>query len=262
MARIGITAKEIFKVAETLVAQGKTPTQDTIREYLGRGSKGTIHKYLKQWKQNCFKKGSLNSNTIDLMDPKTFFEEKDVLDKTIQKQLDQNEQLTAQLVDTERRLNQVQEKNQQLMVELEYFKRQYTSLEAEHKILQEAYQVLREGQNKALQTLIEDKNQLVESLRQELREVNQASLAQVREMGYQGDEALMEEKVKSLNLQEKVSALEKELSSLQQQLAREQQANQPLRNEIEKQRRLIENTVTFPQLKTMENGSIPETGEL
>lgn len=224
MSRIGITSKDVFKAAETLVAQYQTPTQESIREYLGRGSRGTIHKYLKQWKQNCFQKWGIYSNT-EVIDLKTVLEEKRALEKMIEKQIMQHELLTAQLVDAERGLIQAQEKNQQLMVALEKLKEQYTPVEMAHKSLQEAYEVLREGQDKALQTLMIDKNQQIESLRQELKEVNQTSLASVMDIGYRGDDALMMEKVKTLHLKDQVIALEKTVGTLKQQLSLTQPVN-------------------------------------
>jgi hypothetical protein len=224
LSRTGITSKDVFKAAETLIAQDQTPTQESIREYLGRGSRGTIHKYLKQWKKNCFQKGGAYSN-METIDIKTVLEEKRALEKVIEKQITQNELLATQLVDAERSLMQTQEKNQQLIIALEKFKEQHTPLEMAHKSLQEAYQVLREGQDKALQTLMIDKNQHIESLRQELKEVNQTSLASVMDIGYRGDDALMMEKVKTLHLKDQVIALEKTVETLKQQLSQTQPVN-------------------------------------
>lgn len=99
-------------------------------------------------------------------------------------------------------------------------------------------------------SFLRDKNKQVESLREELKELNQASLKQVRDAGFRGDEALMQEKVISLNLKEKISSLEKMLETRQQELTREQQSTKPLRQEIERQRRMIERLITFEQLQT------------
>jgi hypothetical protein len=213
----GITAKDVFKVAETLVREGQTPTQERIREYLGRGSRGTIHKYLKQWKENCFQQKG-NSLKTDALDARALFEEKHFLEKVIENQIAQNALLASQLVESERELRQLQAGHQQLMLELAEIKEKYGPLEIKYQSLEEAYQVLKEGQGEALQTVMIDKNQQIESLRQELKEVNQSSLAAVMDLGYRGDDALMTEKVKTLHLRDKVAGLEKTVQALRQPL--------------------------------------------
>ena len=59
MGRIGITYQDVATAISTLQAQGKPPTVDNIREVLRTGSKSTIVRWLRQWKQQH---GLLNSN--------------------------------------------------------------------------------------------------------------------------------------------------------------------------------------------------------
>lgn len=217
MSKKGITAKDVFKVAETLVGEGQIPTQGKIREYLGRGSRGTIHKYLKQWKENCFKQRT-NPLQTDALDAKALFEEKRSLEKVIENQIAQNTLLTGQLVESERGFMRLQAENQQLALVLAEMKEQYSPLAIKHDALKEAYEVLKQEQEKALQTVMIDKNQQIESLRQELKEVNQSSLNAVMDLGYRGDDALMREKVQTLHLRDKVAELEKTVQALKQPL--------------------------------------------
>lgn len=50
MARGGITLSDIDRAARYLQGQGKNPTIDAIRQYLGTGSRTTLADLLKQWK--------------------------------------------------------------------------------------------------------------------------------------------------------------------------------------------------------------------
>jgi len=48
MARAGIYKSEVVRARKVLLAQGRYPSIDAIRNELGTGSKGTIHRYLKE----------------------------------------------------------------------------------------------------------------------------------------------------------------------------------------------------------------------
>lgn len=228
MSRKGIRSQDVFEAAKVLSAQGQTPTQAHIREYLGRGSKGTIHKYLKQWKQNCFQKIAHPSST-ELTHTKTLFEEKCSLEKVIEKQMSENAQLSVQLVNTEQRLMQAQEKNLQLNLVIDELKAEYAPLAIKHQSLEAAYQVLREERDTVLQAVMLDKNAQINGLMEELKAVNEAALKAMKAQGYQTDDALMQEKVLNLNLKQKVEDLEKTLKNLQTQLLRLNQSEQALK---------------------------------
>ncbi|NEX64909.1 DNA-binding protein [Noviherbaspirillum galbum] len=52
MARAGISYTDVARAASQLVADGRSPTVDSVREALGStGSKSTISPYLKRWKE-------------------------------------------------------------------------------------------------------------------------------------------------------------------------------------------------------------------
>ncbi len=58
MARPGVTKQEVYQAANTIVAKQRIPNVADIRKLLGRGSANTIQKYFKNWKQDCYQKGS------------------------------------------------------------------------------------------------------------------------------------------------------------------------------------------------------------
>ena len=48
MARAGIYKSEVLRARDKLLATGRNPSIDAVREELGTGSKSTIHRYLKE----------------------------------------------------------------------------------------------------------------------------------------------------------------------------------------------------------------------
>ena len=48
MARAGIYKSEVLRARDKLLAAGRNPSIDAVREELGSGSKTTIHRYLKE----------------------------------------------------------------------------------------------------------------------------------------------------------------------------------------------------------------------
>ena len=47
MARAGIYKSEVLRARDKLLAMGRNPSIDAVREELGTGSKSTIHRYPK-----------------------------------------------------------------------------------------------------------------------------------------------------------------------------------------------------------------------
>ncbi|MCD6046003.1 MAG: hypothetical protein K0R48_1166 [Gammaproteobacteria bacterium] len=71
MGRIGITYQDVSAAISTLQAQGKPPTVDNIREVLRTGSKSTIVRLLREWKQQhgllSNKDGSLPNDLLAML---------------------------------------------------------------------------------------------------------------------------------------------------------------------------------------------------
>ena len=53
MARTGISYEQVEQAANALVAAGKNPTIAAVRESLGTGSAGTIHRFLTQYRESA-----------------------------------------------------------------------------------------------------------------------------------------------------------------------------------------------------------------
>src|SRR6185295_1652159 len=52
MGRIGVSEYQVFKAADQLATEGVNPSVDTVRLELGNtGSRTTINKYLKAWRE-------------------------------------------------------------------------------------------------------------------------------------------------------------------------------------------------------------------
>jgi chromosome segregation ATPase len=67
MARAGVNASHIIQAAESILADGHTPTVDRVRDYLGTGSKSTIAPLLKQWRTANESKNVDHGLPADLM---------------------------------------------------------------------------------------------------------------------------------------------------------------------------------------------------
>ena len=227
---IGITKADVFEAANILVAKGTEPTQESVRVYLGRGSKGTIHKYLKAWKWACFQAYQNQSAAGDSVGPKKWATEKRRLEEIIKTQMEQNEKISSELVDSELENASLKEQVKKLEKELTQSRENTLLKEGEAKAVQEALVTLKEERNEVLQHILEDKNQQIESLREEIKALNTESRKEAIEAGYKAQEDLINERVINVNLKEKIKGLEKTVSDLQQRLIQTQIANQRLKS--------------------------------
>ncbi len=102
MASINLTKQDVFKAAEAIITKGLTPTQDNVRGYLGRGSRGTIHKYLQQWKLACFRNNKTVYELSTEQNFAKFHQEKQQLEVAIANLQEQNKIITMELAKTEK----------------------------------------------------------------------------------------------------------------------------------------------------------------
>lgn len=116
---------------------------------------------------------------------------------------------------------------------------QFNSLANEHAELKNAkehlvqlYQELKDERTVLFGKMERDKDLLIQSLREELKQSHQASLKEITEVSYNGHDALMREKVKTINLEEKIKVLTEELSKQQQELLNTNKILQPLKIQI------------------------------
>ncbi len=81
MPRPRVTKQEVYDAANAIVAKQQMPNVAKIRDLLGHGSFNTIHKYFRNWKQECYKTGTV-SNETDLTKYNSLAEENRILKQT------------------------------------------------------------------------------------------------------------------------------------------------------------------------------------
>ncbi len=251
MARPGVTKQEVYQAANTIVAKQRIPNVADIRKLLGRGSANTIQKYFKNWKQDCYQKGS-NLEGTDLAKHNTIIEENKNLRQSLTKQTNKNEELAKQLIQTEQSATRIRETCQSLANELNLLREQNIQIAAEKDKYKTAYEGMYVERDAAIAHMLAEQKQLIGSLRDELREVNIASIEQVKNIGRKGDDALMEEKVKTIHLQDELNQQRKTIEELRAQLLKNQETIIPLKKEIERQRKFIQEVISFEQLQQYE----------
>lgn len=71
MVKKGLRKEEVFEAIESLLASGKEPTINAIRDVLKRGSLTTITKYTKEWKEKNKPEGKAlasNQDSTEILD--------------------------------------------------------------------------------------------------------------------------------------------------------------------------------------------------
>ena len=221
MARKGISKQQIFKVAKEIVAAGALPTATKIRTILRTGSMSTIQRHLQAWKKNCFKYANLNENIINIDNQKNNNEilaKLRILEQTLNKKCTQNEHYAQELIQAEKTNIFLQEENNQLQKQLQAVQLELNELKNINSYLDqittEIKNKLENNDNKTIQNLQYN----IETLKAELKKLNETCLETLRETSTKGHEALMQEKVASINLQAKIDSLTKELIESKKQL--------------------------------------------
>ncbi len=258
MARTGVSRQQIFTVAKEIAAAGQLPTAVNVRQVLATGSIVTIQKYLKEWKKSCFNQVNLrvDSNVNHHTNNEELIEKQRNLEQALNKQIAQNEHYAQELINAEKTnialketIHQLQTTNQQSQLELKETKAIKTTLEQVNLEIQTRLDVNNND-------LINKQQLLIDELRSELKELNGKSMLALQQTSSSGHELLMQEKLTSMNLQEKINTMSKQLSELHQQL---QTVNnklaakqQPLLRQIEWQQKIIQNHLGFDKLRQIE----------
>lgn len=219
MPKTLITEQQVINTAKLLVINCKPLTVASVRLHLGtHGSDSTIHKYLKKWKEECLKKAAtaLAQNTgldtqLKVRNDYDFLEEKDSLIQALNRKTAQIEHYAQQLIDAEKANIDLKEKIHQL--ESDITKLQYELTEVK-SVKNNLAQINKEMQNKLdinRNEAIQKMQITIDDLRLELKTLSETSINALRETSNQGHEALMQERVVSINLQAKIDSLTKEL---------------------------------------------------
>ena len=258
-----VMLEQIFTVASNIINTGKIPTLDQVRCYIGTGSKTTIHKYFKQWKYECLKKGSAVLNKIQQIDQeqlnyKELVEEKSTFKKMLNKQKEQNEYYAQELINAEKANIALKEENHQLQNANQGLQLKLTAAESTNHALDQVTKKIQNELNLNTNETIKKMQQTIDNLRTELKTLNEISLIAVRETSSKGHETLMQEKVTSINLQAKIDLLTKELLENKKQL---ELANsnahlhaQSLKRQIEQQQKILKNYLNSAQLQELAQG--------
>ncbi len=115
-----------------------------------------------------------------------------------------------------------------------------------------SYNDLKNERETTLQKVLEDKNAQIESLSLELKEMHTLHLDMIRDVGRKGDDSIMEEKVKSIYLNDKIKELQDEVLILKAGFEKAEKVKLPLQRELKRQEALIKQFVTWEQLETFE----------
>jgi hypothetical protein len=211
-----VTEAEIIAAANVIAAQGEMPTIVAVRGYLNTtSSESTILKYLNAWKINLLKYALLiESSEFDHEDFLQAKHANQVLQQNISQLSEQLASASSELLDLEKTKLKLEQSNTQLAANLQLAEQQNSNLQNKCVHLQELYSNLLQERNSALETVSNEKNQLIESLRDELRHVNAAGLDKIRTTSTQGHDALLQEKIKNIALQDKISLIKKDLQRI------------------------------------------------
>jgi chromosome segregation ATPase len=175
----GITQDDVFKVANEIASTGIMPTREAIYQKLGRGSAVTLHKYLTQWREMLLKHaGRVQNSDLPLI------KENQILRQNI-------EQLTNLLTTNSAELNNAEYKIQEFKNSIESLKKQ--NIEYQIKIA-------------VLETTVNTTEKILEGLKDEMRQIHQDSIEAIRQNSDRLHEQLMQEKIKIINLEEKMRA--------------------------------------------------------
>ncbi len=247
-----LNKKVIFEAANRIAASLKMPTIKDIRAQLGGcGSETTLHKYLNQWKSELLKIASKMGNESALDDEKLASgrDEKRTLEQTLNSQLSEKKMLSLELIKSEK-------ENLNLKIEIQHLEKELKAITEEHKTLtlkcehlEKLCQAITQERQAIASVVLCDQNQKIEALQQELRQINKDSLEQIKKMGFEGDDAVIREKVKTIQLEEKINILSEQLKSLEKTLKIEKEANQSLRQQLKDQKAFRQKMVTQEQLQ-------------
>ncbi len=205
-----LTKEQIFNAVNTIVANGCIPTLSKLQDFLGSGSKVTIHKYFKQWKQEVFKKISDLNKSFDL-ENKSLTEEHRSLKLELQEKLKQNQYYAAELINAEKLNIDLKAKNQQLELEQEKLQLNLTAAKDWRLDIETIIQQIKTEIKLSSNQTIQNMQQTIDDLRNELKIVNHKSLEAIRDSSSEGHALLIQEKVHSINLQATVNELNKKL---------------------------------------------------
>lgn len=211
MAKVAsITKEDIFEAANKIASTGVMPTTAKLRNILRRGSETTLHKYLVEWKQRLLQ----NADRIGHKDL-SYKKESITLRDNLANLQESLQNLTIELGNTEEREQSVIRENQELLQNKQALELDNIKLSEQVTRMYSVVDEIKNEREAAINLIIADKNQQILKLENELKELHSSYLDSLREQSSKSHDALMDEKVKIINLQHEVDRLKKELTEMQ-----------------------------------------------
>ena len=139
--------------------------------------------------------------------------------------------------------------NQHLEKDLKAITAEHKTLTLKSEHLEKLCQAIIAERQAIASAVLHDQSQKIEALQQELRQINKDSLEQIKKMGFEGDDAVIREKVKTIHLEDKINILTEQLKSLEKTLKIEKEANQSLRQQLKNQKAFTQKMVPPEQLQ-------------
>ena len=254
MQKQRIEKQKIFNAAKVMAHLGKEPTTTNIREHLAfTGSQTTLHKYLKQWRLKCFKAYQGNdTNDVEPQEIAKLQAENQSLTTTIAQMEEHNKIVANEFAKTENKNIELTQALTQLEAQLKLLEEKCSELKKDKEHTDNLYKELKEEREILLGRMEQDKDRLIASLHEELSQTHRINLQKIQNVSYKGHDLLMHEKVKTMNLEEKVQSLTGDITKLQQELNNANQVVEPLTREIKGLQKLIAENVTSEQLREYE----------
>ena len=254
-----LTKKMVFEAARTIAARAVMPTLKSIRAQLGSsGSETTLHKYLSEWKKTLLKKASDKNWDLEqgeTSDLNLLLQQKILLKETLERQIQQNEKLSAELFTAEREVAKFRENHAEQLHQISVLQTIFEDLKKDHEQLKAVYEAMSLERERAVAVVIEDKNQMLQRLQAELKETHQENLARIRDFSFKDHDLLMQEKVKTLNYEEKIKTLMEELRTLSAEYHKLKALVAPIRQKLEPQKKSLDQQLTAAQFAQGQVGS-------
>lgn len=215
MSRKIVTITDVYTAANFIAASGEIPTIAAVRGALGgRGSETTILNFLKAWKKERLLQNNASAVAVKGI-PLDLNEENRQLRHTLKQQIAHNENYAEELINAEKELVKLKSENQQLQTNNQQLQEKLINVTNLKDTLAKLCHELTTNFSNDLEKIIDDKNKLIVSLQQEIKDLHQISVQAVQQTSFDGHDLLMQEKVKTLNLEEKIEQLKKQLEKQQ-----------------------------------------------
>jgi len=208
-----ITETDILKAIDELMAKGIEPTQNKVRDFLGRGSRGTIHKYLSEWKKDCLQKGLKEGSEVPGNVPQ-IIEEKRILELNYKNKVAQLETYSKELIDSEKSLIEQKSENMGLKIELEKTKKELQEVISQKDKFESLFNELRAERGSIFDKISFEKDKIINDLRAELKTVHEITWKEITDIARNEETRLIDEKCKVIYLNDEVKILKRKNQDL------------------------------------------------